>query len=101
MKGVRDAKIDNDKSDERRLAQQREEVGGWIRWLTEQVEFDRTQAHRFIEASVQFHNVATSQRLDVCKIFEMLALPADIDRADFVSSPHTIPSIGSILDNFR
>ncbi|WP_342428418.1 hypothetical protein [Paenibacillus sp. FSL L8-0158] len=95
LKSVRDAKSNSTDREVRKLAQQREEAGGWIRWLEEHVDFDRTRAHRFIEASVQFPHVATSQHLDVGKIFEMLSLPSDIDRSSFVSSPHTIPSTGT------
>lgn len=94
LKSVRDAKTDSSDEKERRLAEQRENAGGWIRWLEGSVDFDRTQAHRIIEASLQFRDVAMSQRVSIGKIFEMLSLPTDIDRADFVSKPHTIPSTG-------
>ncbi|MEW9698024.1 DUF3102 domain-containing protein [Paenibacillus sp. SI8] len=70
-----------------------DKYGGWVAWLRE-VDIDRTTAFRLIEGFTQFGEVATSQQLPVGKIFEMLSLPADIDRAEFISTPHTIPSTG-------
>lgn len=67
--------------------------GEYIRWL-ETVDIDRFTAAKMIQAFEQFSNVQTSQHLPVGKIFEMLALPPDIDRQDFISQPHTIPSTG-------
>jgi hypothetical protein len=67
--------------------------GEYINWLRT-IDFDRKTAHKFIQASEQFSNVATSRHLSVGKIFEMLSLPADIDRAEFIEKPHTIPSTG-------
>jgi hypothetical protein len=96
LKDVRDAKLDSQDPRERLIAQQREEIGGWLKWLSEHVEFDRTQAHRLIQTFEQFGDVATSQHLQVGKIFEMLSLPPDIDRAEFVSQPHVIPSTGEV-----
>ncbi|MCZ4149604.1 hypothetical protein BZG21_34900, partial [Escherichia coli] len=48
LKSVRDAKIDAETADERRLAQQREDAGGWIRWLDDNFNFKRTQAHVYV-----------------------------------------------------
>jgi|GEM_PF-5941479 len=67
--------------------------GEYIRWL-ETVDIDRFTAAKMIQAFEQFSNVQTSQHLPVGKIFEMLALPPDIDRQDFISQPHTVPSTG-------
>jgi len=41
-------------------------------------------------------NGTTSSRLDTAIIFEMLSLPSDIDRADFISKPHSVPSSGEV-----
>lgn len=68
--------------------------GQWLRWLSD-IELDHSTAQKFIKAYEQFGNLATSPTIPIGKIFEMLSLPADIDRADFVSKPHTIPSTGA------
>lgn len=67
--------------------------GQWMRWLSE-IEIDQSTAQKFIRAFEQFGNLATSPTIPIGKIFEMLSLPSDIDRSDFVSKPHTIPSTG-------
>ncbi|MGG0793108.1 DUF3102 domain-containing protein [Brevibacillus laterosporus] len=94
LKSVRDAKIDSEKVEERTLAEQREALGGWIKWLEEHVDFTRMQAHRLIQAFDQFSGVTTS--LQTSTIFELIQLPSDIDRAEFVTQSHTIPSTGEI-----
>ncbi|WP_353049488.1 DUF3102 domain-containing protein [Paenibacillus sp. ISL-20] len=68
--------------------------GQWERWL-ESVDIAPQTARKFVQAYEQFGNRATSSGLQVGKIFEMLSLPSDIDRSDFVSQPHTIPSTGA------
>lgn len=66
------------------------EFGEWL----ESVEFDNTTAKRMIQAFEQFGNGATSHYLSTSKIFEMLSLPQEVDRQEFVETPHTIPSTG-------
>lgn len=67
--------------------------GDYMAWLRS-IEIDHTTAKRMVQAYEQFGDSATSHHLPVGKIFEMLALPPDIDRTEFVSTAHTIPSTG-------
>lgn len=76
------------------LASQREQSGGWIRWLTEHVSFSRMQAGRLIQAFEQFSDVTTSLQASI--IFELIQLPSNVDRAEFIAQPHTIPSTGAV-----
>jgi hypothetical protein len=94
LKRVRDARSDSQDEGERRLAEQREKVGGWVKWLAEHVDFDRTQAHRFIQSFEQFANVATSRHFGFGKLQEIIRLPKHVDRQEFISTPHIIPSTG-------
>ena len=41
-------------------------------------------------------NYATSRNLGSAKIFELIALPSDIDRREFIEKPHVIPSTGEV-----
>ena len=68
--------------------------GEFGKWLSEHVNFSRMQANRFIQAYEQFGNVTTS--LQTSAIFELIQLPKEIDRQQFVEQPHTIPSTGEI-----
>lgn len=68
------------------------QFGDWV----ESLGFKRDHAHRFIQAYEQFGKPPTSANLTVSKIFEMLSLPADVDRQEFIEQPHTIPSTGEV-----
>nr|WP_236871260.1 DUF3102 domain-containing protein [Brevibacillus laterosporus] len=68
--------------------------GEWEAWLAK-VDIPKTTAWQFIQAFEQLgENVRTFERLGFSRIIQILSLPPDIDRADFVSQPHTIPSTG-------
>lgn len=66
------------------------EFGNWA----ESIGFKRDHVHKFIQAYEQFGNPQTSANLTASKIFEMLSLPSEVDRQQFVEQPHTIPSTG-------
>jgi vacuolar-type H+-ATPase subunit I/STV1 len=66
--------------------------GEWETWVSENVQFSRMQASRFIQSYEQFGNVTTS--LQSSKIFEMLQLPKEFDRQEFTEKKHEIPSTG-------
>ncbi|MEN3132676.1 DUF3102 domain-containing protein [Bacillus albus] len=67
--------------------------GEFVDWL-ESIDLNRKTAHKFIQSFEQFSNVATSRHLPVGKIFEMLSLPQEIERQEFIEQPHTIPLTG-------
>ncbi|WP_253806539.1 DUF3102 domain-containing protein [Paenibacillus polymyxa] len=78
LKSVRDAKSDSAEPEVRKLAQQREEAGGWIRWLEESVDFKRMQAHRFITVCERLgSDVSTSIHAGLEMLYEIATLPPD------------------------
>ena len=68
--------------------------GDFVKWLVT-MDFDRKTAHKFMQAAEQFSNVSTSRHLPVGKIFEMLSLPTEINRQDFIEKAHVVPSTGA------
>lgn len=68
--------------------------GEWSKWLRNDVGIQRQTATRMIQAYEQFPNGTTSYQLPTAKIFEMLSLPAEVDRQKFVEQSQTIPSTG-------
>lgn len=85
----------------RRLKKVRDEIfnepltkqsGQWYKFLND-IDLDVTTVKRMIQTVEQFKDSATSH-LPTSKIFEMLSLPSDIDRQEFTSKQHTIPSSG-------
>ncbi|PHG01579.1 hypothetical protein COI63_24810, partial [Bacillus toyonensis] len=68
--------------------------GQWSKWCEEQCGIKRQTANRFINAFEQFPNGTTSYQIESAKVFEMLSLPQEIDRQQFIEEPHIIPSTG-------
>lgn len=66
------------------------EFGKWLR----NVDLTERTAQRFMQAHEQFGNATTSSGLPAGKLFEMLSLPTEIDRHEFILQPHTVPSTG-------
>jgi hypothetical protein len=79
LKSVRDAKIDSGRADERNLARQREEAGGWIRWLEEHVDFKRMHAHRFITVFEELGSDVSPgiHTLTLKALYEIATLPPE------------------------
>lgn len=64
----------------------------WERWCNVELDMPRRSANRFIQAFEQLGT--TSSRLSSGKIFEIIQLPSEVDRQQFVGQPHEIPSTG-------
>lgn len=67
--------------------------GEFGKWLKESVNFTDRQARRFMQVAEEF-KTDDVVRIGSSKVFELLQLPSEIDRQQFVEQPHTIPSTG-------
>lgn len=67
--------------------------GKWLDWLRS-VEIEPRTAQRFMQAYEQFGNTSASTQLEAGKIIEMLPLPPEVDRAEFIAKKHVVPSTG-------
>ena len=67
--------------------------GQWISFL-ESIDIPARTAQAMIQVFEQFGNTQTSAHLGTGKLFEMLSLPESIDRNDFITTEHIIPSTG-------
>lgn len=69
--------------------------GQYIEWLRT-IEMTPRHAQQFVQLADEFEGNAKSvAHLGFAKLLQIAQLPSDIDRADFVSKPHTIPSTGA------
>ena len=67
--------------------------GEFGKWL-ESINMEWRTANRMMQAVDQFANSSTSTNLPFSKIVEMLSLPSDVDREEFIKEEHEIPSTG-------
>lgn len=67
--------------------------GEFGKWL-ESVDIEWRTANRMMQAYDQFGNSSTSTNLPFSKIVEMLSLPNEVDREQFINEKHEIPSKG-------
>ncbi|MBA2869974.1 glutamate synthase domain-containing protein 2 [Anoxybacillus calidus] len=67
--------------------------GQFGKWL-DSIGIARRNAQALMQAYEQFGNTQTSAYLSFGKVVEMLSLPSDIDRQQFLEQKHTIPSTG-------
>ena len=65
--------------------------GEWESWLLS-IDMPKTNAYEFVRVYEQFAEVRTSEHLTFRKMAEMLSLPVEVDRQQFVEQSHTIPS---------
>ncbi|TPE68946.1 DUF3102 domain-containing protein [Halalkalibacterium halodurans] len=68
--------------------------GEFGKWLEEKVSFTDRQARRLMQVAEEF-KTDDVVRIGSSKIFELIQLPPEIDREQFVTEPHTIPSTGA------
>ncbi|MMZ52677.1 hypothetical protein D1872_144540 [compost metagenome] len=69
--------------------------GEWGKWL-QSIQLDIRKAQRMIQAYEQFGDATLASCLGTAKIYEMLALPSEIDREQFIGEMHVIPSTGEM-----
>jgi hypothetical protein len=67
--------------------------GQWEKWLKNNVNFSERQARRFMQIVDEF-KTDDVVRIGTSKIFEIIQLPSDIDRQEFIEKSHVIPSTG-------
>lgn len=62
-----------------------------------QIDMSTSQADRFVKITERLGDTKfpTSGSIAMGILDEISTLPSDIDRSDFVSQPHTIPSTGA------
>ncbi|PFW60802.1 hypothetical protein [Bacillus sp. AFS075034] len=66
------------------------EFGNWL----SNMDLDDSTARKFMRAYTQFEKRGTFPDLPSSKIFQIIALPLEIDRQQFIEQQHTIPSTG-------
>lgn len=67
--------------------------GQWYAWL-DSVGYTPSTATRYIQTFEQFGSCSGAKGIPIGKLFEIVRLPEEVDRAEFLSMTHTIPSTG-------
>jgi hypothetical protein len=67
--------------------------GEFGKWL-EKVDIDQYDASKFIKAYDEFSYLGTYPNLGQSKIFQIISLPKNINKEEFINQQHTIPSTG-------
>lgn len=65
----------------------------WYEWL-KSIDIVPRTAQVMIQAFEQFGKYADVCAFPIGKIFEMLSLPESVDRGEFITQGHTVPSTG-------
>lgn len=67
--------------------------GQWYAWLGS-VGYTPSTATRYIQTFEQFGSCSEAKDIPIGKLFEIIRLPEEVDRAEFLSIAHTVPSTG-------
>ncbi|MEH6940920.1 DUF3102 domain-containing protein [Bacillus sp. JJ722] len=64
------------------------EFGNWLK----SIDINKRTAQRMMQTYEQFGNTSIATELKISQITEMLTLPQEIDREEFATKEHTVPS---------
>lgn len=67
--------------------------GKWLPWLAS-IGIESRTAQRYIQAYEQFGNTTCASHLTTGIMFDLLSMPAEINREDFLTQPQIVPSTG-------
>ncbi|MEV2287314.1 DUF3102 domain-containing protein [Paenibacillus larvae] len=70
--------------------------GEFGKWAKETFGFHNTTTSRMIAAYEQFGEISDVAKISNGQIFEMLTLPREVDRKEFIENPHMVPSTGEV-----
>lgn len=66
--------------------------GDFGNWLEKNVDMSWQTANKFMKTYTEFGDYATSRNLSTSKIFELLSLPDEVNKDEFLTKKHLIPS---------
>src|SRR5690625_487269 len=67
--------------------------GKWLKWL-DSIGIRPRTAQRYMQAYDQFGNTTCASQLTSGVMFDLLSLPAEFDREEFVTTPQVVPETG-------